>query len=336
MGSGHSIELIADADSLAEPGTRVVMTASLDDIDPPIGGQQFFEEMLAISRTVDPIAENVLKEIQVKEESPTKVTIKVILDGKKLDSYGYGKGDGTDRVRVWKKFDIDMGSLSAVVLDYVMEPLQGAWIDECSDKEVVLTTYLKVIKDPTRVEVYSILPDGTRLSGTELQQGLWPIFDAIVGSIQLEARAKVKMTPNAPSIKEKGKVSAVSEPMDEHVYYDAFFDSFLAVMKEDMQSVQGTTFEEGDGEIMVVQPISEGETVKQRIQFNQESGEINIAFIKDGKIMRQQHHVIQQSPLVMEAWNVGPDGDRTAGPSATKMLQKQVNRAIDKANSWFG
>ena len=29
------------------------------------------------------------------------------MDGQKLDKFGYGKGDGTDRVRLWKKVVMD-------------------------------------------------------------------------------------------------------------------------------------------------------------------------------------------------------------------------------------
>ena len=49
-------------------------------------------------------------------------------------SLGYGKGDGTDRVRNWKKVSADRSKLRITCVDYVDEGKMGAWVTDAKEE----------------------------------------------------------------------------------------------------------------------------------------------------------------------------------------------------------
>ena len=78
---------------------------------------------------------------------------------------------------------------------------------------------------------------GERLASPEIRDSLYPWTDGIMQSITSFKTAKVKVKADAPSIKEKGLKSMVSEPMDEHVSFENFFPQLIAATKEALSKV---------------------------------------------------------------------------------------------------
>eukprot|EP00429_Kryptoperidinium_foliaceum_P020571 CAMPEP_0176049428 /NCGR_PEP_ID=MMETSP0120_2-20121206/24561_1 /TAXON_ID=160619 /ORGANISM="Kryptoperidinium foliaceum, Strain CCMP 1326" /LENGTH=341 /DNA_ID=CAMNT_0017382855 /DNA_START=44 /DNA_END=1069 /DNA_ORIENTATION=- len=341
MGVSHSVELFADQDSPTDVGQKSVMTASLDDLDPPVTAEQFLAEFIDHFKwPIDPAAEAVLKSCTVTEASADDFTVKVILDGAKLDSYGYGKGDGTDRMRSWKRVVVDRVSKRITTHDYVPEPTLGAWVDEASDKEAVAVFHMQLLSGPTRAEFWVVDKEGTRLSDAGLAQGVYHLTDRVVGALQAAAKAKVKVAPGK-SIRNQGEDSVLTQPMEEHVDYDSFFDKMTTVMKEKMEKLPNAEVEVAATEV-VVRVKEQDADGKERvhthtIKHSAESGEMVITHTdQDGKIVNTSFRQVHKSPLVVEAWNITRNGDRTAGAAFAKMVQKEVNEIIERANSWFG
>ncbi|CAK9082140.1 unnamed protein product [Durusdinium trenchii] len=223
----------------AMPEMPGIISGPLDALDPPISRKEAFDETMAMLRyPLDPISEGLLKELVLKDLDENTFLLKVILDGKKLDSVGYGKGDGTDRVRYWKKVTVNPAAMSISVVDYVNDGEMGAWITDAKE-EVVSTCSVNFLEDPVQIE-FCLDKDGERLASPEHRDGMYPWTDAIVANIMSFKNAKVKVRPDAPSIKEKGLKSLVSEPMDEHVSYESFFAQLVTSSREALSSVRAS------------------------------------------------------------------------------------------------
>ncbi|CAK9081053.1 unnamed protein product [Durusdinium trenchii] len=289
--------------------------------------------MAMLRYPLDPISEGLLKELVLKDLDENTFLLKVILDGKKLDSVGYGKGDGTDRVRYWKKVTVNPAAMSISVVDYVNDGEMGAWITDAKE-EVVSTCSVNFLEDPVQIE-FCLDKDGERLASPEHRDGMYPWTDAIVANIMSFKNAKVKVRPDAPSIKEKGLKSLVSEPMDEHVSYESFFAQLVTSSREALSSVPGNVMEESAGEMRFTNTSEGGEVSTNVVKFNESTGEFVVTFSSQGKVRSELHRVVHRSPLVMEGWDIDADGNRLSGMAKAKEVQKNINNMIDKANSWF-
>eukprot|EP00435_Cladocopium_sp_Y103_P046181 s2555_g13.t1 len=119
----------------SQPGLQSIISGPLDGLDPPITCKEAFEETIALLRyPLDPISEGLKKELQITELDANSFVVKLILDGKKLDSFGYGKGDGTDRVRHWKKVVAKPEKMSITVTDFVPEAQLGEWLSDAKEE----------------------------------------------------------------------------------------------------------------------------------------------------------------------------------------------------------
>lgn len=337
MGASHSAQLFEEQASTAEPGTKSIISESLENLDPPPTEHEIVEEFLRIVRyPVDSTTEAVLKQVDVQEKSPDDFIVKVILDGKKLDGYSKGRGDGIDRVKTWKRVLVDRTKHVITAEDFVDEGQLGAWADEASDKEVVCKTSLHLLSDPLRLE-FLLDKDGQRLAIAPVRDALYVWSDAIINGIHSTKTAKAQVTADAPSIKDKDAKSNVSDPLEAHVSYDNFFLYLVAVMKEDFSKVPGAEASEVSATEFVVElKLEEDSTQRRVLKLDAEKGETQVEVFLDGKLARTQYNVVHRSPLVVESWGIDHEGSRVTGASAARELQSWANRAIDKANSWFG
>ncbi|CAE7352654.1 scoF [Symbiodinium pilosum] len=213
-------------------------TDALDSIKQPVTAEEAYEEAKSLLRyPVDSITEGLMKKFEITDVDAKTFVVKVIIDGQKLDKWGYGKGDGTDRVRHWKKVVMDDANMSLTIQDFVPEAALGAWVDEATDKEAYNTCILQVEKSPPRILIIFDDKDGKRLSDEGFRDVMYTWTDGIVSGVQTYKTAKVKVKANAPSLVEEGKESMVSEPMDAHVKYDKFWDKHLQYCKDFVKNV---------------------------------------------------------------------------------------------------
>mmetsp|Transcript_45759 Transcript_45759/g.133237 ORF Transcript_45759/g.133237 Transcript_45759/m.133237 type:complete len:344 (-) Transcript_45759:41-1072(-) len=343
MGSSHSVELIPDQDSPTEPGQQSIISAPLDELDPPVDAAQAFAGLLDhFRRPLDEQSEAIMKSCEITENAgPDDFTVKVVVDGVKLDRYGFGRGDGMDRVRSWRRFVVDRAGKRITAHDYVSEIALGAWADEASDAQVLATVSIQMLEGPPRIEMWVIGQDGKRFSGKELAEGSYVVTDKVIRLIQDEVKAKVKARP-AKAIKHAGEDSVVTDPMDAHVEYDAFFDKLVTVVKEKLEKIPEAEVEEvSTNEVIarVRQTTADGKEQihMHTLKYCAASGEATITRMDhEGKAFNTSFRVVHKSPLVVEAWNITLTGERTAGEEFARLVQREVNEVIDRVNSWFG
>ncbi|CAE7595409.1 scoF [Symbiodinium natans] len=341
MGASHSVELNADVPCPSQPGTNCIATEPLDVLPTPVTAEEAYEETKALMRyPLDPLTEGMLKHFECKDIDDKTFVLKVILDGQKLDKVGFGKGDGTDRMRMWKKVVCDDAGLKLVVEDYVSEATMGSWVDEASDKEVCNTCTLLVEKSPPRLLFIFDDKDGKRMSDAPVRDALYQWSDMIVGGVQAFKNSKVKVTGDADSSTDPGKKSMLTGPMDDHVTYDKFWAQHLKYCKDFVRNLPGAQCEDiSEDEFkgtLVLDPAKPTEVSTHTVRAAKSESKVTWTIEHDGKVMTEMHRIVHQSPLVLEGWDVDSTGARIAGKSKAKELQKAVNEIIVKANSWFG
>jgi len=341
MGNTNALELQADQDSPTNPGCLSVVSASLDEVDPPMSADAFIDGLLELMRyPVDALAERVLKSVEVTDHGPDSFTVKVLLDGKALSSWGYGREDNCDRVRTWKKVTVDRAQKLVITEDYVMEaaPVFGEWADKAEDKEAVNACHVKMLAEPTRIESW-LLQGGQRVSSQDLASGLQEWVNRIVSSYQSVANAKVKVAIG-PSKKEPGQKSVLSQAIDDHVYYETYFSTMVKMTKEELSKPPGAVVDDvNDSEFVISIPEPETDKIKTKwvVKHSEATGDMSICVQnEEGQVMDQFFRHLHKDPVVLESWSAGQDGARRE-PSSRFVLQiqKEVNNTIDKATSWF-
>jgi hypothetical protein len=340
MGQANAVEWYADQDSPTDQGCLSAISGSLDDIEPPIAVSKFMEGLLEIlRRPVSPIEEPVLKSVDMEEHGPDAFTVKVILDGKKLSAYGFGREDDCDRVSTWKKVTHDRAQMKIITEDYVPgPPMPGEWLDKAEDIEVLTTCHIKMLSSPTRIECW-LFRAGQRVADEDLCKVLTNFTNAVIGGIQAEATAKVKIAAG-PSRKVPGHSSAVSEAMDDHVYYEGFFDALVKFVKHNHSLIPGGRIEDvNDKEFHAVLPGPPGKEENETtiiIKHSEESGLMSIETRNKDTVFSRQFRQLHKDPLVYEAWLEDAEGVHSASKTFVRDQLRIVNAVIDKANSWFG
>jgi len=342
MGASHSVELNANVACPSQPGTVCIATDPLDALPTPVTAEEAYEEAKAVMRyPVDSIAEGLMKKFEVTEVDSKTFVVKAILDGQKLDKFGYGKGDGTDRVRLWKKVVMDDAALTLTVQDFVPEAALGAWVGEASDKVPLNNCIVQFERSPPKI--YFIFDDqeGKRQADDTMKNGLYTWSDAIVGGVITFKTAKVKVTGNAPSIVDGGKTeSMITSPMDDLIGYDKFWDQHLKYCKDFVRNMPGAQCEDISPDefkgTVVLDPANPSEVTTHKIVSSKSDNKVNWTVEYQGKVVSEMHRIVHQSPLVLEGWDMDATGARVAGTSKAKEMQKAVNEIVAKASSWFG
>ncbi|CAE7639105.1 scoF [Symbiodinium sp. CCMP2456] len=290
---------------------------------------------------VDSVAEGLMKKFEVTEVDAKTFVAKAILDGQKLDKFGYGKGDGTDRVRLWKKVVMDDANLTLTVQDFVPEAALGAWVGEASDKVPLNNCIVQFERKPPRLIFIFDDQEGKRQADDAMKNALYTWSDAIVGGVITFKTSKVQVTGNAPSIVDGGKTqSMITSPMDDLVGYDKFWDQHLKYCKDFVRNMPGAQCEDISPDefkgTVVLDPANPSEVTTHKIVSSKSDNKVNWTVEYQGKVVSEMHRIVHQSPLVLEGWDMDASGTRVAGTSKAKEMQKAVNEIVRKASSWFG
>lgn len=331
MGAKPSVQMTADTDSVLEPGTKVVMSEGLEvDFD------LLMDEYLEQHRyPIDSMKEYVLKSCDIEEHGKDDFTVKVILDGKKLDSYGYGRGDGIDRIDLWTRVTADRTKRELWSRPIVPPP--GAWADEVDQVTAGGGACSRfTTEEPMRCEFHIVLPDGSAY-----EQAI-DVVQPILGAAIMEvSKKKVKVKSDQDSIKASGEKSVVSEPMDEFTTYDEFWDKFIEVLKAGDAAVSPELVEVSDSEFhtVVTDTITDPTTEQKwitKIRHSKESGEIQIVTMNNSGILSKAVIILHKDPLRVESWGEDKDGVRQFGRGSAKGLQRYIDAVLEpKSSGWF-
>mmetsp|Transcript_47979 Transcript_47979/g.126687 ORF Transcript_47979/g.126687 Transcript_47979/m.126687 type:complete len:334 (+) Transcript_47979:109-1110(+) len=332
MGSGSSVNLTPDADSVIEPGTKVVMSEPLE-VD---FGLLFDEYMDQLRYPVEPIKEYVLKECSVEEHGPDDFTVKVVLDGKKLDSYGYGRGDGVDNIDLWTRVTGDRAKREIWSRPIVAPP--GCYVDEVDTFKCPSTGAKTSFtsETPLRVEFWIEMAGGARLD-QDIAKGI--LLPPLGGAMQGLGKQLVKVKPDMDATRGGGLKSVISDPFDELSTFDEFWDKYLdAARNPPSAQVKPEIIEVSDEEFHTVAVIPGGDKkLTTKFRHCKESGEIQAATFLDAELTGgKTTTIVHKEPLFVEAWGESKTGDRQAGRGAAKMLQASLEAALaPKKTGWF-
>jgi len=276
--------------------------------------------------------ERVLKSVAVTHNGPHEFTVKVVHDGEKLDEHGFGRGDGTDRVRRWKRVKVDEDKNSIMWVDHVPEPTMGAWIDEATEAIGECLT-LTILNDPQRVEIVAVTPEGDYLSDERFKAGMQDLLNPIIQEAQQRLHDVVTAVIG-PALRHRGAQSVVVNSLDKHVYYDAFFEQYVAAQRDRLESIPNVILHEPKaGEFFAINPEN---SVAHIVKFDLSSGEIAVRSEDEQRNdLGTTHYRVHSSPLVLEAWHVDHLGTRKAGPHLARVVQRDANQSIKKSNSWL-
>mmetsp|Transcript_74836 Transcript_74836/g.173433 ORF Transcript_74836/g.173433 Transcript_74836/m.173433 type:complete len:325 (-) Transcript_74836:103-1077(-) len=320
---GNSITVTPDTDSPTTPGQLCVLSEEL-----PIAFDDMVDGVIEVLKDPAPVVQrSVLKATEVVDLSEKEFTVKVILDGQKLDVVGYGDGKGTDKVMIWMKVTHDPED-TVKAESYISNPETGDWLPDAKDAIVYSTSVSKILKDPVRIEYYMENNNKERLTGQ-------PIADTITGYLsailEMKKERKVKCTPELDSLKDAGKKSVISAPMDEFTTYDKLFDAMTDFAKEfpeaDIQKVS-------ENEVHITGPNGvETPAGSLDVFFDKETGELCRTHTIGGKVMDKNYGILHKEPLQLEAW-LEKDGNRIAGKPHAKMMEIMLETKLDGLSSW--
>jgi len=350
MGNSHLCELRQDQDSIAEPGQRCITSGPLEDLDPPISLSEVLDEADIFYRNpllAAPELEDRLKSLELHDHGPDDFTVKVTLDGEKLDALGEGRGDGMHKVIVWTRCIVDRRRMVIQSLNYVQSFGDGVWLDEASDENVVFRIVEYGLGPPDRVELLIDIM-GLRKTDEQMCAGIHAIFDKIARARQLARDAKVQVRHGARSIKEVGTVSNVSAPIDEEdLTFEDLFKSMLGILQAGVANSKREFWIDANGEapaadsleaFIAQEPPKVRRGIRRDVAFEQQRGEIKmleIAIAEDGKVAwpswsRVRTCIIHKDPLVVESWTEDSSGGHTSSAWAARKLQEWINLAIEK------
>lgn len=332
MGSSPSVALSPNADSEAEPGQKCVLSAAIEaDFD------VLLDAVLDLMKfAVDAKKAYVLKSCDVKEVSLDCFTAKVLLDGRKLDGYSLGKGDGTDRVDSWVRVTADRTARTLISESYVGP--NGCWAgsEQDTDANVKFKGQAYFLKDPLRIE-YHLQFDEKRIADKSAENALSGVLLAALGEL---AKSKAAVRPDVESPLQAGTKSVLSDPLDEHASHDSLFDALVAGLKGPVPgSGPGAALPEiqeiSDVEFVRYDPNPTGDgKVATKVEHDREKGVLHTSFVtKGGKT--SIWYVVHRDPLRLESWFEDPNGERLAGRAHARVVKQQLHVALEKTATWF-
>jgi len=326
MGNSLIAPFHPDQESLTEPGR---LSALSDAVPGKVTAQHLMDGFRAY--TIHPVDERVgyvVKTIEVTEHTPDDIEVKVILDGPKLDKYGYGDGKGTDRVHVWNRSKFTQDTVTCEVY------ISDCWLGE-ELKRVSMTTTAKLVQTDTklRVEFYMETPNGERISDSTASGTADGVLEPI---LRIQTQSKVFVLADAPSPSDGSVTSIMSPALDEFADYDKFFQGCLSVFKTppmrtvEFSEVSDSTFRLDwlDGEIACCCEFTH----------SLQTGEIAWVTNNNGKVLKTDYRKVHKSPLLFEAWQITDEGVRVANKKYARQVQLELNGILDtcaSAGGWF-
>jgi len=324
MGSGPSLQVIPESDSIADTGTKVVLSEDLSgitDYDTLMDG--------LVEQLKNPLrvrAAYAVKTTEITEKSgPEDFVIKITLDYKKLEAIGSRvDGTGVDPVVVhnWVTVDRAAGTIKSRVIQ-----VPGEAPAESEDKPLY-DYHTTVNRDPFRIECYFVKA-GVRHADDLCVRGLLHTVDPVV---RLLREQKVKVQKDMPSRSDPSKIVAMSEPLDSQTSMEHIVDKFWWAIGD---------MPENDR----VQILSRTEEIFKYMVGNLE---LTFSFDKEGKQIEgigtqggeQKTKIVYRflaDPLQLEAWSEETaTGVRHCGVAFARQTSLLLNKALVKAQSWFG
>uniref|UniRef100_A0A7S1RIU8 Uncharacterized protein n=1 Tax=Alexandrium catenella TaxID=2925 RepID=A0A7S1RIU8_ALECA len=337
MGAWATVPCRHDEDSPSAPGFKSVLSDSLEEF---CTADEFYDGLWSHIRNPFMHFENIfIKERSLVEHGEEEFTVRIIYDGAKLKNFGVTKEE-KDICKLHHRIVGNKKELTVVSQNMNI------------DGELENAGYCKLLKDPLRVE-YWLIEDGER-KATKLCARILE-FAYIRPVLQALAKRKVKCNANHESSLQGGGLSAISEPMDEHLTYEAAFDLLQDVLKNPERpsipgfpSVKSELKETENGwELTELEPdqfrelaLTKDSTLPRKDmhyvgQVNKEDGEIILVVSMGQQLLFTVFIHFHRDPLRIESWQIA-DGKRQGGVPEATHLQHYVDAIITKSQGTSG
>lgn len=320
-----------DQESESQPGQKCIVSDSLEEF---ITFDTFLDELIRRLRSpLLPMEEKVLKSLDVVDHSESDFTVKVTNDGKKLDSWGIGKGDGSDVIRLWQR--------SRVAREARI--IQSETYSDDGAVELMNTTVF--LENPLRIEFWFEKPDGTRVHDETAKNMLQYFF---INPIILAAmKRKVIVSPDVESPSGGGAQSAVTGELDDFLSYDEAFDGIMKAIKDVYRT--GTVEEVTPTEYLltssaIANPLAQKDSagmdqefvMRQRCTHSRSKGEIVLVSMIGNELLNTSFIYFHQNPLRIEHWDED-GGTRHHGRAQAAQMQGWVDAIIEGTENqgWF-
>mmetsp|Transcript_129297 Transcript_129297/g.289096 ORF Transcript_129297/g.289096 Transcript_129297/m.289096 type:complete len:333 (+) Transcript_129297:88-1086(+) len=332
MGGGYSTIVLKPDQPSSEPDKLAVVS---DPFPESVTIEDLWDGMMEwIKYPVPEMHRTVLKSCEVTQNDGfNDFNVKITLDGKKLDQWGYGKGDGTDRITTNNRCKVDKSKWEIYTINYKSTCWAG---EEVGDDKVYITAITRIHKPtvPIQYEFYLDYPlenPPRHATDKEAADVTGAIIDPIVTRL---ANTKYRVVPEAPSLSGAGKVVLTPELPD--VTYDNFWKSLIAIFKAGAQMMGGTPIDTSDKQFKTDTKDDIGNHTISTTDFDMESGLIEAVTMTNGVMIQKWVYAIQKDPVRMEVYMMnGADGERRADKRISNMVQIQLNNTLAKCNSWW-
>mmetsp|Transcript_9900 Transcript_9900/g.22177 ORF Transcript_9900/g.22177 Transcript_9900/m.22177 type:complete len:343 (-) Transcript_9900:140-1168(-) len=321
----------ANADSPTQPGKKSVLVT----FEPGVTYEAFMDAFTSANRKMYPLTDqygDAVKEIQTKEPSSHEVEIKVIEDGRKLDRWHAGKGDGTDKLQSWWYLSWNLQEKSFKGEHYQA----GVWLGQEKRRIQWSWTGRFIREQPLLVfEGSHSSPGEPRLAGDA--QAFF--FGMSMNPIARLMKDKVEIIENlvSTSSAESAEVrSAISFPLDTHTTYDALFQRIVDLGKIALIGAGMAYDESPNGYTGKYKNPMDGIDRTVKFEHDKEKGLIDFYYYRATDLVESMHKKLHRKPLILESWLVR-DGKRESGWWFAKMkCQRELNDILSGLQSSIG
>lgn len=188
---------------------------------------------------------------------------------------------------------------------------------------------LELVGSPLRVEYHIGMADGSRVVDKSAVAAVNPALTAALTNM---AKRKVKVMPEQDTLKGDGQKSAISEPMDEHIDFDSFWEKLIDMIKSPPNApiapqIVEVSKEEFDSVVVVPDTKTKLTT---KVKHNKAAGEMMAETLQDGEVVGSSTVILHREPLRVESWGVDSEGKRLSGHGTARGLQEYVDTALAK------
>merc|ERR1712032_1100268 len=252
--------------------------------------------------------------------SENEFSIKITLDGEKLKNAKLG--EGKDWVRCWQKIKADKDSRLMTCINYDGEG------------EPIATSYTRFLEDPLRVEFWLDDKDGRKTGklAAKLVEAIY--INPILHTLK---KRRVRVHQDIPSPTTHGKLSCISDALDEYTGYDELYDNMVSSIKKllvasgaEIKEMDDQNFQSVTKADESLPKMEDGSTYQQirDVKHDKDSHKIIIVqHASGGDAVTTSFYLFHEDPLIVETYT--EDGhSRYSGKIVQVVMQMLIDDVI--------
>lgn len=337
-----------NVDSPTQPGLSSVVSDPLDSF---CNRETLWTELGLLLRDPLLVAERpVLKEVELTENGPADVTMRVVLDGKKLKHFKLAESE-EDVVAGHTRIQFFREKWELVVTEF--EPKDGTTVRNW--------TTARLLEDPLRMECWMVKASGKRSTG-EVLAGY--IERCILQPILLGLKTCSVQVHCNVAHPENGGLCVISESLEEFFFdYDALWREMLSTLKHLHTGVAGFLVKLGNEKFseLEFQDVSDKQFILQQFvptpgplgfpdadsqsvlrllnfSFDENTGELRVESSLNGQREEVATYQILREPFRIAYWKEDKNGrssGRDTGGELRIILRAMIDGTVENAEGQF-